>query len=97
MRLVRRSLFESDVGHVHVHAFHWGADSMVTEVVKYGIEGELPSDDYASGAVRHSVPHTEVLSDEDVRTVVEKEGNERAVECRIWQSVEVLFTCVRGC
>jgi hypothetical protein len=69
---------------------------MVTEVVKCGIGGELPSDDDASGAVRHTVLHAEVLGDEDVGTVVEKEANGRALECGIWQSVEVHAFAVTG-
>ena len=55
--------------------------SVVAEVVECGIEWKLPPDDYAPGAVCDTVPHAEVLSDEDVGTVVEKEAHGRAL-CR---------------
>ena len=52
---------------------------MVTEVATCCIEGGLPSSDGASGAVRRTTPHAEVLNDEGVGTVVEKQANGRAL------------------
>ena len=63
--------------------------SVVAEVVECGFGWKLPPDDYAPGTVCDTVPHAEVLSDEGVGTVVEKEAHGRALERRIWQGVEV--------
>ena len=98
-RLVWRSPFESDIRHLHVHTFHWGArhaslHSVVAHVFECGVGWELPSDDDAPGAICNTVLHAEVLSDENVGTVVEKESNRRAFERGIRKCVEVLAFAV---
>ena len=98
-RLVWRSPFESDIRHLHVHTFHWGArhaslHSVVVHVFECGIGWELPSGDDSPSAICNTAQHAEVLSDENVGAVVEKESNRRAFERGILQCVEVLAFAV---
>ena len=58
---------------------------MVAEVVECGIGWKLPPNDSASVAVCDAVPHAEVLGDEDVGPVVEKEAHGRVLERGTWR------------